>query len=134
MNRFLRDVDGDLAVAVTDPRDAAALATLVERWYRAWLHRGGRDVQPSPVLEDLIDALRARAALGAIAASGNEPRLARVVDAHFLSTMVTSRVLGIPPRTVRHRAERGRIPGARRSHRGDWLIPAAYLTARRRSA
>lgn len=129
----VRLVDGRLAYVITDDRAARVLHAELERW-RAHLTHVRRS-PPSAVLNDLADGLgmfttHATLARLAVAACGNDRCQVPEPPSGFVTTAVAAKALGVADRTLRHRASRGAVNGAKR-HGGRWCIPVAYIAKER---
>lgn len=109
----------ELVVAV-DPAELRAARDRVQRLHEKHIHVVGER------LPEIAEHLRFLDRLLLIAASGNFAAPGPVAGAHSVTVTTAAALIGTSERTLRDRAQNGRIPGAVYEPAG-WRIPLAYI-------
>lgn len=115
---------------VVPPTTAAAVAELIDRAHRGWVHRGGL---PIPEADELVEACRRGASLANVLgmfASAPVYGVAGLGPAgSTLTASQAAEVLGVTAQQVRRLCARGDLLAEKRAR--DWAIDAASVARRR---
>lgn len=116
--------DGQLIVALDRHAAAAILPELIRLRAR---HRS-IGVVVSVALGSLITDCDQCVLLADLANPGKKVSNLANIGASFMTVKGVSEATGHPSRTIRYWAKAGRVPGAKVSDSGAWLIPLAEVT------